>query len=1085
MGSIYRYWHQETIKVANRRFILLSGEATLEMEEFLEQPHIKAKIFKLTEKYDCEKPNGKSLTLDFSELEKFSPTLADNLVKYPDIVLPVAKQTLEKIVMQIMGSRLKANIRFKSLPPQYSTTVQKIGALHINTLTEFECVTNLVSDRLTQLQTAAFECQFCNQVSFKKPEKKQLKPMTNRCSCGHNTFVLKEDLSDYIDLQRAQSQELVERAHNPTATPVIELWLEDDLTNYLNAGEKVRITGILRTRAKNLRDKDKNTIYSKYVDVVHIQKLEQDEEEFTISPEEEKEIIALSKHPKRDEILISSMAPYISGHGKIKEALLLQQFGGTAPNSSTYKRDVMHILIIGDPSCLVAGSRIVNSDGTFSKIETFGDKHLQTINRNIMIDERTNALTTQFHKYSNQPLIEIITETGKSIVGTYNHPLRVLGDDANSWKRLDEICVGDKLETITRIPCTKTDLVDTNFKVQRKKHKLKVLIPNKVTPELAGLMGYVLGDGHVNKYVVGALVNLQEEDLIDKLNTISKNCFGKQFVINKRIFSNKLVYFKKQEHPYYRKPIFECYLRGIDVAQNLIFLREKRVPDLIMQSRNDVVSEFLAWLFEADGCVFSHSDKERQIKGIQLRCGEQRIELLRDVQLLLLRFGIHSSILEYANDVKLVIRRGKSILAFDKNIGFKSKKKKEKLAAAVICAKNVSRVIYNEIYERVVSVKQVGLGDVYDIHVPQYNSFIANGIISHNTSKTELTRFVAKMSPKLVSATGGGSSGVGLCASVEKDAEFGGWIIKAGAAVLANNGTMAIDEFDKLGDSDKGLLHSVMTDQVVVITKAGKNVQLPARTSVLAVCNPKFGRFDPNEPTLSQFNIGEALRTRFDLIFVTRDIAEEAKDDAIMQKIVDAYLPKEQRAVSYNSETISPEKIKKYIAYARKNCKPVITDNEIVQEAVAYFRELRKTQGEQTTTALPHRYFESIIRIAGAYAKKRLSNIIDKEDFTNAVLIMDNSLKQYLVDPQTGKLDANLGDFGKTTSQLNQQHMMVLEIRTMCGNSPDGLASEFEYEKACIERLGIPEPRYKTLFNSLKTVGEITQQGTGRLRYRR
>src|SRR3989344_5429570 len=94
----------------------------------------------------------------------------------------------------------------------------------------------------------------------------------------------------------------------------------------------------------------------------------------------------------------------------------------------------------------------------------------------------------------------------------------------------------------------------------------------------------------------------------------------------------------------------------------------KKVPQQIFQSPLSVIAIFLSWLFEADGCAFEGKGRGRT--AIQLK--SVMPELLQDVQLLLLYFGIHSKIIES----NLCIRRSKDMELFAKYIGFNSRKKK-------------------------------------------------------------------------------------------------------------------------------------------------------------------------------------------------------------------------------------------------------------------------------------------------------------------------------------------------------------------------------------------------------------------------
>mgnify|MGYP000392008158 CR=1 FL=1 len=140
-----------------------------------------------------------------------------------------------------------------------------------------------------------------------------------------------------------------------------------------------------------------------------------------------------------------------------------------------------------------------------------------------------------------------------------------------------------------------------------------------------------------------------------------------------------------------------------------------------------------------------------------------------------------------------------------------------------------------------------------------------------STAKSKLLTFACNLNPRGVHASGKGASGVGLTASIEKGWNDS-WVLKAGALVLANQGLLGLDEFDKLNEEHKAHLHEAMAEGRLSINKAGINGVFKAETSVLAAANPKYGRFDPFIPLSQQFDIAPTLLSRFDLIFAIRDV---------------------------------------------------------------------------------------------------------------------------------------------------------------------------------------------------------------------
>jgi replicative DNA helicase Mcm len=178
-----------------------------------------------------------------------------------------------------------------------------------------------------------------------------------------------------------------------------------------------------------------------------------------------------------------------------------------------------------------------------------------------------------------------------------------------------------------------------------------------------------------------------------------------------------------------------------------------------------------------------------------------------------------------------------------------------------------------------------------------------------------------------------------------------------------------IDEIDKMDAKDRVAIHEALEQQTVSIAKAGIVATLNARCSVLAAANPAFGRYLPNRTVAENVDLPVTLLSRFDLIFIIRDEPNLDRDKAIAEHITTLHAGELPESFT---DIIPPDLLRKYIAYARKHVKPVLSP-EARERIVQFYVQMRaKSREPDSPIAITARQLEALIRLAEAEAKMRL-----------------------------------------------------------------------------------------------------------------
>ena len=350
------------------------------------------------------------------------------------------------------------------------------------------------------------------------------------------------------------------------------------------------------------------------------------------------------------------------------------------------------------------------------------------------------------------------------------------------------------------------------------------------------------------------------------------------------------------------------------------------------------------------------------------------------------------------------------------------------------------------------------------------------------TAKSQLLIYVNQLAPKGIYVSGKSSSAAGLTATAEKDDSTDGrWTLKAGALVLAAGGMASIDEFDKMSAEDSSAMHEAMESQVIHVTKAGIHAMFKANTAILAAANPEFGRFDTSGNLADQFNIPPTLLSRFDLIFPVRDELDEVKDREMVRHILTSHFTAGVKATkSYDKKemekaeervlpAIEPELLRSYIAYARKEIKPLLT-KEAMDKIESFYVDLRKLGIKQKSVPITPRYLEAIIRLAEASAKGRLSNTVDLEDAERAIRLMTFCLKGVGIDPETGKFDIDIIAVGTSKSRQDRLKIVYRAVKRL-SEGTEGATHEALLEEAKAQ--GLKGEDFEEALSTLLRNGEI------------
>ncbi|WP_435196569.1 LAGLIDADG family homing endonuclease [Natronomonas sp. EA1] len=426
-------------------------------EEFY-RTYYRNEIGELAQKYPNEQ---RSLYVDWQDLYRFDPDMADDFIAQPEQMRDYAEEALRLYDLPVDVKLGQAHVRIQNIGS--STGIRNIRADHVGDLIAVQGIVRKATGVRPKIKEAAFECQRCGtqtyvpQVDgdFQEPHQ------CNGCE-RQGPFKINFDQSKFVDAQKLRVQESPEGLSGGETPESIDIHIEDDITGRVTAGDHVTVTGILNLEQQGSKQ-EKSTFFDFHMEGSSIVIEDEEFEEMDITEEDKREIIELSNDPDIYEKMVGSMAPSIFGYEQQKMAIILQLFSGVTknlPDGSRIRGD-LHMLLIGDPGtgkCVRGDTRVTLADGSEVEIRNLVESNLtdptpiddgvyDEVDFEVPSMESDGTLsmrraTKVWKREAPERMYRIRTETGYEIEVTPSHPLFVETPSGPRAIRAENLDVG-------------------------------------------------------------------------------------------------------------------------------------------------------------------------------------------------------------------------------------------------------------------------------------------------------------------------------------------------------------------------------------------------------------------------------------------------------------------------------------------------------------------------------------------------------------------------------------------------------------------------------------------------------------------
>ena len=664
------------------------------------------------------------------------------------------------------------------------------------------------------------------------------------------------------------------------------------------------------------------------------------------------------------------------------------------------------------------------------------------------------------HK-SPSNFVRIVFSNGREIIVTPEHPVFISGPNGEIITvPAERVNVGDFAPAARKIPNSAEPVMLRQICAGYWTEK-EISLPSELKAELAQVLGFLITDGYFHAPVHEIGFTNSNPELLTRVEELMWKVFG----ISPRTTRGELGVFIQR---YVSTRLYRWFEENFpEMMKKAPF---KRVPSKIIGASAAIAREFLEAAFLGDGGV----------EGTSLSYGTRSKGLAEDYQDLLLKLGIGSRLLyDVSNDSYKVYISGDSLKEFYNQI-IRGDPRIEKIRK--IINRSASKLRHHDVSSVQLAarlrglLKRVGLKytgyfhehlqgnygitrEVTEKYVMELRNRVTSllRLLSQTTTLRQLRDFAGISQVRLAKLMGLKRGAIdytergGYDENRRKEIFLGAqkalldeihrirdelekieelvsryrWLRVRKVEILPNDGKLKTEwVYDVTVEPTHNFIsHGLLLHNTVSIAKAGIVATLNTRTAVLAAANPKLGRFEPSMTIPQQIVLDPVILSRFDLIFIMRDVPRPERDRDIARHILGLHSASKKVVKA----PFDVDFLRQIIIYARKNLDPKFEDEEPMKVIEDFFVEWRKVVEKGAPLPITVRQLEALVRLAKANARLRLSDRVTVEDANRAIKLVEFSLQEAGIDTGTGKVDIDIWMTGKPKSQ-REKIQRVLEI---------------------------------------------------------